>query len=157
MLILFKQFSFRQQILWFSNNIYRCDKMRPWTIEQNRSKSLELRLSSWKAKNRKNVVSIFRKNIIFCKKSCLSRIILKQIQLFMLSQCDQIRWFIALGQLSKAGGKNYFAQITHIFGNFCKGFKIFHCSSAINFGQNFIDIGNFFLVTLILTSFPFKL
>ena len=48
-------------------------------------------------------------------------------------QCDQI------GQLFKAICKNYFAQIVHIFGNFCKGVKIFHFSSAIIFGQLFTD------------------
>ena len=30
------------------------------------------------------------------------------------------------GQLFQACGNNYFAEITHILGNFCKGFKIFH-------------------------------
>ena len=39
------------------------------------------------------------------------------------------------GQLFKAGGKNYFAKITHVFGNFCIGVKIFLFSSAIIFGQ----------------------
>ena len=47
-------------------------------------------------------------------------------------------------QLFKAGGKNYFAQITHIFGNFCKRVKIFHFSSGIIFGQPFIDIWRLF-------------
>ena len=38
-------------------------------------------------------------------------------------------------QLFKAGGNNYFAQISHIFGNFCEGVKIFDFSGTINFGQ----------------------
>ena len=53
------------------------------------------------------------------------------------------------GQLFKVGGKNYFAQITHIFGNFCKGVKIFHFSSAIIFGQLLKRFGNLLLVTLL--------
>ena len=44
------------------------------------------------------------------------------------------------GQLFKACGNNYFAQIAHILDNFCKGFKNFHFSSEIIFGQLFIDI-----------------
>ena len=39
------------------------------------------------------------------------------------------------GQLFQACGNNYFAKITHILGNFCKGFKIFHFSSGIISGQ----------------------
>ena len=46
-------------------------------------------------------------------------------------QCDQIGHF---GQLFKEGGNNYFAEITHILGNFRKGVKIFHFSSEIIFG-----------------------
>ena len=39
------------------------------------------------------------------------------------------------GQLFKTCGNNYFALITHILGNFCKGVKIFQFSSGIIFGQ----------------------
>ena len=46
-------------------------------------------------------------------------------------QCDQI------GQLFKACGNNYFAQIAHIFKNFCKDDKVFHVSSGIILGQLF--------------------
>ena len=45
--------------------------------------------------------------------------------------------FLHFGQLLKACGNNYFAQIAHILGNFCKGVKIFHFSSEIIFGQLF--------------------
>ena len=38
------------------------------------------------------------------------------------------------GQLFKASNNNYFAQIAHILGNFCKGVKVFHFSSEIIFG-----------------------
>ena len=48
------------------------------------------------------------------------------------------------GQLFKAFGKNYFAQIVHISRQFCKGFKIFHCSSEIIFWATFIDIWQLF-------------
>ena len=41
----------------------------------------------------------------------------------MLLQYDQIGRFI--GQLFKACGNNYFAQIDHIFGDFLKGSKSF--------------------------------
>ena len=40
------------------------------------------------------------------------------------------------GQLFKACGNNYFAQIAHFYGHFCKVVKIFHLlSSGIIFGQ----------------------
>ena len=39
------------------------------------------------------------------------------------------------GQLFKTCGNNYFAQIAYILGNFCKGVKIFHCSSEIILGN----------------------
>ena len=38
------------------------------------------------------------------------------------------------GQLFKAFGNNYFAQILHILRQFCKGAKIYHFSSEIIFG-----------------------
>ena len=52
------------------------------------------------------------------------------------------------GQLFKACGNNYFAQIAHIFRQFCKGVKLFHFSSKISFGQLLKTFGNFFLVTM---------
>ena len=40
------------------------------------------------------------------------------------------------GQIFKAFGNNYFSQIAHILGKFCKVVsKIFHFSSEILFGQ----------------------
>ena len=42
---------------------------------------------------------------------------------------------LKFGQLFKACGNNYFAQITHISRLFLKGVKIFHFSSKIIFGQ----------------------
>ena len=48
------------------------------------------------------------------------------------------------GQLFKACGNNYFAQIAHILGNFCEGFKIFHFSSGIIFGQLLQSFGDFY-------------
>ena len=44
------------------------------------------------------------------------------------------------GQLFKAYGNNYFAQIAHIFRQFCKVVKIFHFASEIIFGATFTDI-----------------
>ena len=41
------------------------------------------------------------------------------------------------GQIFKACGDNYFAQITHILDTFCKVVEIFHFSSEIIFGQLF--------------------
>ena len=43
--------------------------------------------------------------------------------------------FLHFGQLFKACGNNYFAQIAHILGKFCRGLIIFHFSSGIVFGQ----------------------
>ena len=40
------------------------------------------------------------------------------------------------GQLFKACGNNYFAQIAHILGNFCKLVKLFHFSSEITFDHD---------------------
>ena len=53
------------------------------------------------------------------------------------------------GQLFKACDNNYFAKIAHILAIF-KGVKIFHFSREIIFGQLFIDIWWFLLVTLAL-------
>ena len=39
------------------------------------------------------------------------------------------------GQLFKACGNNYFAQIAHILGNFCKSVIVFNFSTEIFFGQ----------------------
>ena len=47
------------------------------------------------------------------------------------------------GQL-KAYGHNYFAQIAHILGNFCKGVKILHFYSKIIFGQLFRCLATFY-------------
>ena len=43
--------------------------------------------------------------------------------------------FLDFGQLFKAFDNNYFAQISHFLGNFCKGVTIYHFSSEIIFGQ----------------------
>ena len=50
-------------------------------------------------------------------------------------QCDQIEQFFCTLANFKASGNNYFTQIAHMFGNFCKGAKIIHFSSEIIFGQ----------------------
>ena len=42
---------------------------------------------------------------------------------------------VPFGQLFKACGNNYFAQIAHILGKFCKLVEIFHFSSEIIFGE----------------------
>ena len=55
---------------------------------------------------------------------------------------------LQFGQLFEACANNYFAQIVHILGNFCKGVKVFNSSSEIIFGQLLKTFGNFFLVTL---------
>ena len=56
--------------------------------------------------------------------------------------------FLDFGQLFKPFCCNYFAQIAHILGNFCKGVKIHHFSSEIIFGQLLLTFGDFSLVTL---------
>ena len=48
--------------------------------------------------------------------------------------------FLHFGQLFKACCNNYFAQIAHILGNFCKAVKMFHFSSGISF----VDIWRLF-------------
>ena len=47
------------------------------------------------------------------------------------------------GQLFKACGNNYFAQITHILGNFCKVVKIFHFSIEIILGNFYRNLATF--------------
>ena len=58
--------------------------------------------------------------------------------------------FLYYGQLFKAFGNKYFAQI--FLGNFCKGVKIYHFSSEIIFGQLLQTFGNFYLVTLMMMA-----
>ena len=60
-------------------------------------------------------------------------------------------WYF--GQLFKAFGNNYFAQIAHILGNSCKAVKIFHFSNEIIFGLLLQIFGNFLLVTLVVSQF----
>jgi len=52
------------------------------------------------------------------------------------------------GQLFKACGINYFAQIALNLGNFCKVVKIFQLAWEIIFGQLLWTFGDFLLVTL---------
>ena len=52
------------------------------------------------------------------------------------------------GQLFKACGINYFAQIALNLGNFCKVVKIFQLAWEIIFGQLSWTFGDFYLVTL---------
>ena len=51
---------------------------------------------------------------------------------------------LIFGQLFKARGNNYFAQIAHILGNFWKVVGIFHFAREIIFWATFIDIWRFF-------------
>ena len=46
-----------------------------------------------------------------------------------VDQFDQIWRFLHFGHPFKAGGNNYFTQITQLLDNFCKGVKIIHFSS----------------------------
>ena len=48
------------------------------------------------------------------------------------------------GQLFKACGNKYFAEIAHILGNFCRGNKIFHFLVE-SFLGNLIDIWQLFI------------
>ena len=57
--------------------------------------------------------------------------------------------FLHFGQPFKASDNNYFTQIAHIVGIFCKGVKIIHFSCEIIFGQLLQTFGDFYLVTLI--------
>ena len=53
----------------------------------------------------------------------------------VVSSVIRLSNLLHFGQLFKACGNNYFAQITQILGNFCKGVTIFLFSSGIIFGQ----------------------
>ena len=52
------------------------------------------------------------------------------------NQCDQIgRFFLHFGQLLKPLATMTLPKSLTFLGNFCKGFKIYHFSSEIIFGQ----------------------
>ena len=65
-----------------------------------------------------------------------------------MSSVTRLGDLLHFGQLSKACGSNYFAQIAHILGNFCKCVKMFHFYCEIIFGQLLYTFGDFLLVTL---------
>ena len=54
---------------------------------------------------------------------------------FVVTSMTRLGDLLHFGQLFKACGNNYFAQITHILGNFCRGVKNFHFSSRIILGN----------------------
>ena len=59
----------------------------------------------------------------------------KMTNLLLTISVTRLGNLLQFGQLFKACGNNYFAQTTHILGNFYKVVGIFHFSSEINFGQ----------------------
>ena len=70
---------------------------------------------------------------------------------FMLLGASMTRLgdLLHFGQLFKASGSNYYDQIAHVLGIFCKGVKIFHFFSGIIFVQLLQIFGDFLLVTLL--------
>ena len=66
-----------------------------------------------------------------------------------LEQCDQIGRFIGLlGNFLKHLATINLPKSLTFLGNFCEGFKIYHFSNEIIFGQFLQTFGDFFLVTL---------
>ena len=63
------------------------------------------------------------------------RITEKGLTMCMMCSVTRLGDSLHFVQLFKACGDNYFAQIDHILGPFCKGVKIFYFSSGIIFGQ----------------------
>ena len=64
--------------------------------------------------------------------------VLRQRQLYSgggTSSVTRLGFVLHFGQLFKANGNNYFAQISHNLGIFCKVVKILHFASEIIFGQ----------------------
>ena len=59
-------------------------------------------------------------------------------------QCDQILQFIALWASFQSQWQQLFCPKAHVFGNYCKGVKIFHFSQGIIFWAIFMDIGRLF-------------
>ena len=57
--------------------------------------------------------------------------------------------FLPFGQLLKPLATINLAKSPTFLGNFCKGVKIYHFSSEINFGQLLWTFGDFYLVTLV--------
>ena len=58
-----------------------------------------------------------------------------------------------LGNFLKPLAATNLSKSATFLNNFCKGFKIYHFSSEIIFGQLFIDIWQLFLVTLVIACF----
>ena len=72
--------------------------------------------------------------------------------LFIISSVTRLGDFLQFGQLF-----NYLATIDlpkspTFLGNFCKGDKIIHFSNEIIFGQLLQTFGDFYLVTLFISS-----
>ena len=57
--------------------------------------------------------------------------------------------FLHFGQLLTPLATINLPKSPTFLGNFCKGVKIYHLSSEINFGQLLLTFGNFYLVTLV--------
>ena len=65
------------------------------------------------------------RHCIFLSLSCI----------YLLCSVTRLGDFLDFGQLFKAFGTNYFAQISHILRQICKGVKIFNFCGEILFGQ----------------------
>ena len=68
-----------------------------------------------------------------------------------MSSVTRLGDFLDFGQLYKAFGKINLPKSPTFLGIFCKGVKIYHFSSEINFGQLLLTFGDFLLVTLIMS------
>ena len=67
-----------------------------------------------------------------------------QLQLPAYYSVTRLGNILHFGQLFKACGINYFAQIAHILVNFCKVVEIFHFCSEIIFGQLYRNLATFY-------------
>ena len=67
--------------------------------------------------------------------------------ILLASSVTRLDDLLPFGLLFKACVDNYFGQIAHVLGRFCKGVKIFHFSSEIIFWATFIDFWRFFTVS----------
>ena len=64
--------------------------------------------------------------------------------MFQSDNVTRLDDLLHFGQLFQASGNNFYAQITHILGNFCKGVQIFYFSSKIMFGNFYRHLATFY-------------
>ena len=92
----------------------------------------------------RNLYEPFYKNIENKSKEKYRRFYFVDVSFWLDNRVTRLGDSLHFDQLFKACGNNYFAQISHILGNFCKGVKIFNFSSGIIFGNFYRHLATFY-------------